>query len=248
MALYKTSGIVNPEPVEAADRPGGSYDERYQRLARSVGCISANGTRYGTGWVIAENKVITNAHVAKEINRLGTNARVTISFENHCSRGTSHGLRNPPVHWEEDEVPDVAIYEFLSAENKPPDPIPRGLSIRNGQPVVLIGYALRTPDEVPNEFAAAWSSLQANRYNKVFSPGQIADHDHIRVWHTSNTVKGFSGSVVVAENGGILEAIGVHDCGEWVGSYRRRCKSPGPKHANMAWTIWRLPAIDLRQP
>ena len=135
MGIPRLSGIVNPKPVTAVDTCD-SLDERYRQLARSVGCIISGGTAFGTGWVVAENRVITNAHVVNAIKagQTGSLQDVIIDFGYGSTRPDRHKLKT--IHWEQDEHPDVGFFECLSPNNQMPAAIPWRAIIVIGQPIL----------------------------------------------------------------------------------------------------------------
>lgn len=232
------TGVVNPEPVKSVE-DSDHLDERYRQLARSVGCIRAGSTAFGTGWVIKaadQLRVITNAHVVNGIDAARQLGDALIDFGYGSAHPQRYRLVNP--RWDKDEHPDVALFEVAEPDEQLPPAIPWRGVIKTG-PVVLIGYPLRKFDsagEIPAEYQAAYQSLVDNLYKKVFSSGKIVTSDPDEFWHTCNTFNGCSGSVILAEIGGQVVAVGLHECGEWSG-VDQRCDSPGPVAANRAISL-----------
>jgi len=238
MGIARPSGIVNREPVHAVET-NDTLDERYRKLARSVGCIVSAGTAFGTGWVVSENRVITNAHVVNAIDasQTGSLRDVIIDFGYGTAQPDRHKLKI--LHWEKDEHPDVGLFEFLSPNNQMPAAIPwRGIIVV-GQPILLIGYPLKmlyAAHEIQPDYLLAYRSLMDNLNRKVCSPGEILVFDPDEFWHTCNTFNGCSGSVILAEIDEQVVAVGLHECGEWTGA-AQNCAGPDPHAANRAVTL-----------
>ena len=198
----------------------------------SVGCVelaNSEGDFVGTGWVVADDVVITNRHVAETFARKtsrgfaiattlsGQPLDVRVDF-----REEFQGVREPyevtvkKVLFVETNPrnPDVALLKL--APGAPlPDPIAFGEDPKVKQYVAVVGYPARDPD-IPIDVANRYFG---NVYDvKRLSPGQVMkttnDEPAFVFSHDCTTLGGSSGSVVVDLESG--KAVGLH----FAGAYR----------------------------
>ena len=196
------------------------------RAIRSVGRVELmDHPSYewvGTGWMIAENVVVTNRHVAMlfaekrgkkfafSVNPEGKTIRSRIDFkEEHKQNSVFEAGFEKVVFIEElaGSRPDMAI---LQLENNPklPPPIPLSTAKRkSGDFVAVIGYPAR---DDRNDFDAMVKVFGDIYEVKRLAPGSItsfADNDFVFT-HDCSTLGGNSGSAVIDITTG--EAIGLH--------------------------------------
>ncbi len=196
-------------------------------MVQSVGRIEINGHRrfswVGTGWVIDEDIIVTNRHVARTFAHhtgttysfrpgvFGTPMEANIDFFEEDGNSGEDAFRFSNIPYIEPEGgPDLAFVQVKWGD----DGIKRnkvGLSggdFDSDKQIAVIGYPAkdsrtRMPEEMDRIFG--------NKYNvKRFSPGYvIASSDRAGLLtHDCTTLGGNSGSVVLdLENG---EAIALH--------------------------------------
>jgi endonuclease G len=177
----------------------------------------------GTGWVVHEDVIVTNRHVASEFARkkderfvfrqsmLGDMA-ARLDFREEYQETTPSEFRILEVlHIEEDAGPDVAFLRIdwgEEAGGTPRVPIALASEFAEQQWVAVIGYPAkdsrtRMSDEMDRIFG--------NIYDvKRLAPGQVMRNLAERglLTHDSTTLGGNSGSAVLDMDSG--EAIGLH--------------------------------------
>ncbi len=197
------------------------------KLVQSVGRIGVNGHRrfswIGTGWVIDEDIIVTNRHVAKLFSQhtgiaysfrqgiFGTPMEASIDFFEEDGSNREDAFQfNKVLYIEPDGGPDLA-FVMIKWENDAKKREQIGLSdniLDRDRQIAVIGYPAkdsrtRMPEEMDRIFG--------NKYNvKRFSPGYvISSSDRAGLLtHDCTTLGGNSGSVVLdIENG---EAIALH--------------------------------------
>ena len=206
--------------------------DHLRRAARAVGRIDVSGVpdlQYvGTGWLVGENTILTNRHVAREFGRRtrgrftfkkGSNARpVGASIDFFQEVGRSERLEFQIVeilHIEDEAGPDFALLrvEDVSGSQDVAPPIRLAAApARPGQQVAVIGYPARD-SRVPDE--QLMQSIFGDVYDKKrLAPGQVTEVRPDILLHDCSTVGGNSGSVLVDLATG--EAIGLHFAGRFL--------------------------------
>ena len=194
----------------------------------SVGRVEFEDTEdmfyYGTGWVIAENTIITNAHVAEDFSRGnkgkyaflrdGTygELRAQIDFrEEHQGDNEFEAIFDRVVFiGNQNDQPDMAII-VVKKHAGLPDPIPLAdHNAKRGENVSIVGYPA-ADDRGANEAMA--KAIFKNVFNvKRVAPGRVLDNDGDWAFkHDASTLGGNSGSVVLNDDG---RAVGLHYAGE----------------------------------
>lgn len=187
----------------------------------------------GTGWVIAENVVVTNRHVAEMVARRvgrrfsfkvnvlsGDTMGALVDFREEYSgpgaEPTSLEVRAKKilfVEQDDERLPDVALIE-LERSDDVPAPIPLASDkARDDSDIGVVGYPARDPRGIPSEAAA--HKIFGELYEvKRFSPGKVlvADAGPWYFTHDATTLGGNSGSVVLDITTG--SALGLHFMGE----------------------------------
>lgn len=199
---------------------------KIDRAIRSVGRIELmdhpSFDWVGTGWMISDNVVVTNRHVAMlfaerrgkkfafSVNPEGKTIRSRIDFkEEHKQNAVFEAGFEKVIFIEElaGTRPDMAILQ-LEKNSKLPPPIPLSTAKRkNGDFVAVIGYPAR---DDRNDFDAMVKVFGDIYEVKRLAPGTVtsfADKDFIFT-HDCSTLGGNSGSVVIDIETG--EAIGLH--------------------------------------
>jgi endonuclease G len=203
---------------------------------RSVGRIELVGHPsydwIGTGWVAADEVIVTNRHVAEVFaTRVGEQflfrssllgqLEAAIDFREEHGRDSAAEFRIAEVlHIEDDPGPDMAFLRIdwlgNSVERRPPIPLAEDLRPERG--IAVIGYPAkdsrtRMPEEMDRIFGNVYDV-------KRLAPGEttgMLDDDRV-VTHNASTIGGCSGSVVLDLEHG--DALALHFAGrEEVANY-----------------------------
>jgi hypothetical protein len=187
----------------------------------------------GTGWMIGDGLLATNAHVARHLYvrklivppgdpadgwrlRPGITGLVDFEFEQGAAGGLTHPIGRPCfIEKDEDSQPDLAI---LSVEprgaQRPPAPLPQATELDRqgswrGAMVFVIGHPAVDANDDSN-VAAVFGALDGT---KRISPGETLGRlgDFVLA-HDCSTVNGSSGSPVLDFATG--EVLGHHYWGE----------------------------------
>jgi len=199
------------------------------KAIRAVGRIELEGGPLawaGTGWLVHDNIVVTNRHVAEIFAE-----RAAGGF--NFSRGSQGQIRasvdylqefdNPntlvfrlirPLHIEPAPGPDVAFFEtdVVSGQERLASQVALSKRPRATPNVATIGYPAqdgRIPDQ------ALMERIYGGRYDKKrLAPGAITSLSGTRILHNCTTLGGNSGSIVVDLDSG--EALGLHFSGTFL--------------------------------
>lgn len=201
-----------------------------------TGCVmkQEDGSRVpvGTGWMIGERTLVTNAHVAGHLARRrqpvpagdarnGWRLRpdigglVDFAFENGENRTSSFEVADV-LYVETAEAPDIAIFRLRIDDNgaKPPEPIaldltaarPAGWTDTN---VFAVGHPMADLNDDAN-VAMVFGKLDST---KRISPGKLMDVLGNEVLtHDCSTTNGSSGSPLI--DFASLKAVGLHYFGK----------------------------------
>lgn len=201
---------------------------------RAVGRIQLinhpNFSWLGTGWLVAENTVVTARHVADEFARRASGGyvfrttsagslRVTIDFLQETGRTDVSEFEIAEVLYiEEPDGPDLAFLRVeATGERALPVPIAlRTQPVTAGELVAVIGYAAfdsRIPDQALMEelFGKVWEK-------KHLSPGSIMAVTETSVEHDCSTVGGSGGAPLIDLATG--EAVGLNFAGIYLKANR----------------------------
>jgi len=232
--LIKNNKIATPDSKEIRNRLMPFLPKLESRLP-SVGRIDFKklGRTYGgTGWMIAEDIIVTNRHVAKLFaekkgqvlifrkNAIGETVEAFIDFkEEYMGPNTASNQFEIEIekvlYIAEDKAtqPDIAFLKIKKHSQLPP-PIPLSdKPLIKNQFISVIGYPAFDPDGIISTGAA----------NKVFggiyevkrcSPGEVIEYakDSWYFFHDCTTLGGNSGSVVLDNASSV--AVGLHFMGE----------------------------------
>jgi endonuclease G, mitochondrial len=199
---------------------------KIERAIKSVGRIELmehpSYDWVGTGWMIAENVVVTNRHVAMlfaerkgkrfafSVNPEGKLIRSRIDFKEEYKQNAVFEASFEKVLFMEElggTRPDMAVLQ-LEQHRKLPQPIPLSTKKRaSGDYVAVIGYPAR---DDRNDFDAMVKVFGDIYEVKRLAPGTITGFkdSEIIFTHDCSTLGGNSGSVVIDVATG--EAIGLH--------------------------------------
>lgn len=203
-----------------------------QRAAQAVGRIEVTGlpglSYVGTGWLVDENTVVTNRHVAQAFGQRtrggftfkpGSRARpmtAAIDFLEEAGRRAEREFRIVEIlHIEEESGPDFALLrvENRSGSHTLAPPITLAASrVKPEQQVAVIGYPAR---DSRGSDAQLMQSIFGDVYDKKrLAPGQITKAQKDLVFHDCSTLGGNSGSVVIDLATG--QAVGLHFAGRFL--------------------------------
>jgi endonuclease G len=196
---------------------------------RSIGRIDLQGARLdwvGTGWLVADNILVTNRHVAREFAaRKGDGYTFQMGLNGPMSADVDflQEIDNPaalifklikPLHIEDEPGPDISFFEveIASGNSKLATPIKLSANVAVTPNVATIGYPAydsRIPE--PNLMEDIFGKI----YNKKrLAPGGITSVEEARILHSCTTLGGNSGSAVIDLDTG--EALGLHFSGSFL--------------------------------
>lgn len=201
------------------------------QAARAVGRIEVEGHSLawlGTGWLVAEDTIVTNRHVAAEFGRhdgttfvfrqglAGGPMRASLDLleeiDGDREEDRTFELRQI-LHIEDGDGPDLA---FLRVEpiggDTPPTPIALAESARPDDFVAVIGYPARD-SRIPE--VDLMDRIFGNVYDKKrLAPGQVIEPTSRTLTHDCSTLGGNSGSVLLSLDTG--QAVGLHFAGRFL--------------------------------
>ena len=199
------------------------------RAIRAVGRIDLQGARLdwvGTGWLVAENILVTNRHVAREFaTRKGDGFTFQTGLDGPMSADVDflQEIDNPatlvfklikPLHIEEEPGPDLSFFEVevTGGNSKLAVPIELAAQMAATENVATIGYPAydsRIPE--PN----LMEEIFGKTYNKKrLAPGGVTSVEQTRILHNCTTLGGNSGSAVIDLDSG--KALGLHFSGSFL--------------------------------
>jgi endonuclease G len=180
----------------------------------------------GTGWLVAENIIVTNRHVAGEFAaRRGEAFSFKMGVAEPISAAVDflQEVENPnklvfrlvrPLHIEDTDGPDVAFFEveMISGSAKLARPIDLAGNVGESVNVATIGYPAYD-SRIPEP--ALMERIYGKVYNKKrLAPGGVTRVEQTRLWHNCTTLGGNSGSLVFDLDSG--EAVGLHFSGSFL--------------------------------
>lgn len=200
------------------------YRAAMESVLRSVGRVELTGhSTYewvGTAWVVGEQVVVTNRHVANIFARqqgqgfvfrpspLGGAMTARIDFKEEYQRDAANHVSVARVLYVAPDAPgqpDIAVLELATAADLPP-PVRLAAGSRTADPVAVVGYpawdSRNGEDAMRNVFRDIYDV-------KRLAPGYLmpaADATTIR--HNCSTLGGNSGSAVLEVQTGY--AVGLH--------------------------------------
>ena len=196
---------------------------------RAVGRIDLHGARLawvGTGWLVAENILVTNRHVAREFTtrngngftfQTGLNGPISadIDFLQEIDNlGTLIFKLIRPLHIEGEPGPDLAFFEvdISGGHSKLAAPIELAAEIAVTQNVATIGYPaydsrIPEPDLMETIFGKTYNK-------KRLAPGGVTQVERTHILHDCTTLGGNSGSAIIDLDSG--KALGLHFSGSFL--------------------------------
>ncbi len=184
-------------------------------------------TWVGSAWLVANDIVVTNRHVAREFaqrngenfvfkrNFQGRTMLARIDFAEEFNQPDQDEYRlTEPLYIEESEGYDIA---FFRVQGGVPDaqPIPLSSSVNDGDHIITIGYPAKD-SRIPDQ--SLMSSIYGDIYDvKRMAPGVVINeetyNDLTFISHDCTTLGGNSGSVVLNLDGS--GAVGLHFSGSY---------------------------------
>lgn len=178
----------------------------------------------GTGWVIRDDIIVTNRHVAEVFGHLEGGQFVfrpgfdsgemgaSVDFLEEFDNDESHEHEAfDIVHIEPGGGPDIAFLRIRPIDGKP---LPTAVDLdsspaKNGDQVAVIGYPARDPF-FPDQ--AMMDRIFNSRYDKKrLAPGLVTGTASQRLFHDCSTLGGNSGGEVVSLKTG--KAVALHFAG-----------------------------------
>ena len=196
---------------------------------RAVGRINLKGARLdwvGTGWLVAENILVTNRHVAREfVTRKGDGFTFQTGLDGPMGADVDflQEIDNPaallfklvrPLHVEEEPGPDLSFFEVevTGGNGKLASPIvlaAKAVTTGNAATIGYPAYDSRIPEPDLME------KIFGKTYNKKrLAPGGVTNIDPKHIWHNCTTLGGNSGSAVIDLDSG--QALGLHFSGSFL--------------------------------
>lgn len=236
--LYVKNGKIEvPESSELKERVL-KYKPVIEQPLKSVGRIELRNHQYkilGTGWVIAEDIIATNRHVAEyfalKVNKnsaggvfrknfAGITIQAFIDFKEEYQPGIASDNNQFEVEIDKiiylpdasKNLPDVALLRIRRPQNIPaPIPFIKDKLLSN-QLIGIVGYPMQDPRGVTD------TEMERRIFGDIFgvkryAPGQILDVPTGNWYfsHDASTLGGNSGSLVQDMESGC--AIGIHFSG-----------------------------------
>jgi endonuclease G len=236
--LYVRNGKIEvPESNELKERVL-KYKPVIEQPLKSVGRIELKNHQFrilGTGWVIGDDIIATNRHVAEYFalkgnknsqgglfrkNFAGITIQAFIDFKEEYQQGIASEDNQFEVEIDKiiylpdagKNLPDVALLRIRKSE-KLPAPIPFiNDKLLRDQLIGVVGYPMQDPRGVTD------TEMERRIFGEVFgvkryAPGQVLDvpSDHWYFSHDASTLGGNSGSVIQDMESGC--AIGIHFSG-----------------------------------
>jgi endonuclease G len=205
--------------------------EVLHRAARAVGRIDV--ARHpqlqwvGTGWLVSDDLIVTNRHVASEFGmradgrftfRQGlTGVRMGASLDFLREVDRAERLQSEVVeivHVADEPGPDLAILriERVSGGARPDPILLSSETASAGQQIAVIGYPARD-SRIPDQ--RLMHSIFGDVYDrKRLAPGQVTDARPDVLLHDCSTLGGNSGSVLLDLRSG--RALGLHFAGRFL--------------------------------
>jgi endonuclease G len=201
------------------------------RAIRAVGRINLAGSEFawvGTGWLVAENVLVTNRHVAHAFAQqngaslvfktgdggpIGADVDFLQEIDNPATLAFTLAR---PLHIEDEGGPDLAFFEVEHASGGGPlaQPLPLAdekkiLATQNAAVIGYPAYDSRIPE----------LDLMERIFQKVYNkkrlaPGAVTAIESERILHNCSTLGGNSGSAIVDFVTG--EALGLHFSGTFL--------------------------------
>ena len=211
------------------------HEHKFARFIPSVGRIDVANSMFaidwvGTGWLVAQDVVVTNRHVAELVaawnggrfvfrpGKNGARLGISIDFKHEVDDAGEAAFEVESVIWIERDPfkADIALLKLKTSPGANRMPVPLAAAdAAPGKDVVVIGYPARaTPKAIPEQ--ELMERIFAGRYDiKRIAPGQVRVPSPDK-WstHDCTTLGGNSGSAVIDMRSG--EAVALHFAGAFL--------------------------------
>ncbi len=196
---------------------------RVKTVCASVAAIMIDGTPIGTGWLAANDTLVTNAHVAfnlcyrkpglspgdpRDRWRMASGRAFTAAFRfEHGNIGEVAKHAHVPItdvlHVETSQYPDLAVFR-IEPPSKLAMPVPLGFELASATPadwpsgrtIYAVGHPIADLQDDTANVELAFGPLDGT---KRFSPGKVISKiDTDVLAHDCSTTNGSSGSPIVA--------------------------------------------------
>ncbi|MER9133263.1 phospholipase D-like domain-containing protein [Mesorhizobium sp. M0768] len=237
-ALFVADNLISEKGVEI-DAGARVVVERLKAAAAKINPViplvgridvvnfPGSATFLGTAWLVDDDVVVTNRHVAELVARwdggeyrfipgqLGRKLQVSVGYLHEADSKATASVVVEQVIWIEADTSKADI-AFLKVRRHNDGTSPGRVEIAEqdvaaGTDVAVIGYPARAPAEIiPDQ---AWMDrIFGSRYDvKRIAPGKMDDPSRGWNTHDCTTIGGNSGSVVVSMETG--KAVGLHFAG-----------------------------------
>jgi V8-like Glu-specific endopeptidase len=205
--------------------------EKLDKVIPAVGRVEVNNNPdyqwLGTGWLVAEDMIVTNRHVAREFGRLGPTGftfrlgvnggpqSARLDFLEEYGRTKSAEFAVTAILWiASPSDPDVAFLRVSSTSGgqRLPSPLVLADHVDADEFVATIGYPAKDPNLPDQELV---KSIFGDVYEKKrLAPGQIMEVRAEELEHDCSTLPGNSGSPLVRLSTG--EIVGLHFSGAFL--------------------------------
>ena len=227
------------------------------RIIPAVGRVEVTNhpdfTWVGTGWLIADDIIVTNRHVAQEFGRRGTNgftfragfnggpmaSRVDFLEEDQRFNSLEYSV-NSILFIASSFDPDVAFLRLIRPQTSRPLPPPIALAdtITGDELIATIGYPARD-SRVPDQDLVL--RIFGDIYEKKrLAPGKILSVTSDELQHDCSTLGGNSGSPAVDLTSG--RAVGLHFSGLFM---QANFAVPAPKVRELLTSVQRGEATPI---
>lgn len=201
-----------------------------RRCIPAVGRIDGQARMKGTGWLLQEDLLITNAHVAKTFltassNKLSFTFDEDVHFDNRNLpdvRAAHQARVSELLSFLADDV-DIAVFKLKWLDRPKFEPLELDLASYDMEwDIAAIGYPA---DDGRDRSMALLSYFQKKFETKRLSPGRLLRiDDELSFQHDCTTLGGSSGSPIISLSSG--KVVGLHYAGN-TGEANRAIKS-GP--------------------
>lgn len=218
--------FILPDGSFSKEEPSVGPAERWKDTTFSVGRVNKGGSPIGSAFYIADNRVMTAAHVANKMFNLDTKAFLPGLSPSVCTLDFGALVEGPKAKFVsvlasgtastdlQVSSTDVAVLQIeweLNAKSGNVRPI-KFSSVPSptlGSEVAVVGFPVAPEMRLAAQTQAALNVFNGISGIKRLQPGKVALFEDSFIWHNCSTLGGNSGSVLVTVNNP-GEAVGIH--------------------------------------